>query len=258
MVLLVEAWQHDRHLHVGATVTVHCCRLVASCVVTGLRITCLAGGVGAARFLTGLLAVLDEDHPGSEVTVVGNTADDVTLFGLHISPDLDTVMYTIGGGVHSEQGWGRADETFTTMAELAAYGVEPQWFSLGDRDLATHVVRTQMLSGYPLSAVTAALSQRWLADLPVPVTLLPMTDDRVETHVVVDDPERGRAGHALPGVVGALPGVPTGPSDRARRCRGGPTSAWCSRCHRRSRRGSPATVQPRREHRADPVGAWVA
>ncbi len=160
--------------------------------MTGLRITALAGGIGAARFLTGLLAEVAETHPGSEVTVIGNTADDVTLFGLHVSPDLDTVMYTLGGGVHPEQGWGRADETFHAREELAAYGVGPTWFGLGDRDLATHVVRTQMLGGYPLSEVTAALSRRWLDDLPVPVRLVPMTDDRVETHVVVDEPGSGR------------------------------------------------------------------
>lgn len=160
-----------------------------------MRITSLAGGTGAARFLRGLIAHLAEHDRDSEVTVIGNTADDVLLFGLHVSPDLDTVMYTLGGGVHEEQGWGRAHETFVVKGELAAYGVEPQWFGLGDRDLATHVVRTQMLAGYPLSAVTAALCRRWFADLPVPVRLLPMSDDRVETHVVVSDEYRRRAMH---------------------------------------------------------------
>ncbi len=159
------------------------------------RITALAGGVGAARFLTGLIDHCTRLHPGAELTVIGNTADDLQLFGLHVSPDLDTVMYTLGGGVHPDQGWGRADESFTVQGELAAYGVEPQWFALGDRDLATHVVRTQMLGGYPLSDVTAALCRRWLADTPIPVRLLPMTDDRVETHVVVDDEQGRRAVH---------------------------------------------------------------
>ena len=158
----------------------------------GLRIAALAGGVGAARLLTGLLSELAESHPDAEVTVIGNTADDVRLFGLHVSPDLDTVMYTLGGGINPEQGWGRAEDTFHAKDELVAYGVEPSWFGLGDRDLATHVVRTQMLGGYPLSEVTAALCRRWFADLPVPVQLLPMTDDRVETHVVVDHPDGGR------------------------------------------------------------------
>lgn len=160
--------------------------------MSALRVTALAGGIGAARFLTGLLAALGESHPDAEVTVIGNTADDVLLHGMHVSPDLDTVMYTLGGGVHPDQGWGRADETFTVSDELRAYGVGPDWFTLGDRDVATHVVRTQMLLGYPLSQVTAALCRRWFADLPVPVQLLPMSDDRVETHVVAVDPESGR------------------------------------------------------------------
>ncbi|MGZ4477990.1 MAG: 2-phospho-L-lactate transferase, partial [Nocardioidaceae bacterium] len=105
--------------------------------------------------------------------------------GLKVCPDLDTVMYTLGGGIDEERGWGRTGETWHAKEELAAYGVEPTWFGLGDRDLATHLVRTQMLeAGYPLSAVTAALCVRWQPG----VTLLPMTDDRVETHVVIDDP----------------------------------------------------------------------
>lgn len=148
-----------------------------------LRITALAGGIGGARFLRGLLRAA----PPAEVTVIGNTADDITLHGLHVSPDLDTVMYTLGGGIHEEQGWGRADESFAVMDELAAYGAEPQWFGLGDRDLATHVIRTQMLgAGYPLSAVTEALCDRWQPG----IRLIPMTDDRVETHVVVAEPSQ--------------------------------------------------------------------
>ncbi len=159
------------------------------CSVAGvLRITALAGGIGAARFLRGLLRAV----PDADVAVIGNTADDITLHGLHVSPDLDTVMYTLGGGIHEGQGWGRADETFVVKDELAAYGAEPQWFGLGDRDLATHVVRTQMLgAGYPLSAVTEALCDRWQPG----VRLLPMTDDRVETHVVVDEGDGARAVH---------------------------------------------------------------
>jgi LPPG:FO 2-phospho-L-lactate transferase len=147
-----------------------------------VRIVVLAGGIGAARFLRGLRRAV----PDAEITVVGNTADDITLFGLRVCPDLDTVMYTLGGGIHEEQGWGRADEHFVVREELTAYGVGPAWFGLGDRDFATHIVRTQMLdAGYPLSAVTAALCERWLPG----VTLLPMSDDRVETHVVIDDPD---------------------------------------------------------------------
>ena len=141
-----------------------------------MRITVLAGGVGGARFLRGLKAAA----PEAEITVIGNTGDDISLFGLHVSPDLDTVMYTLGGGINSEQGWGRADETFTVLHELTAYGAGPGWFGLGDRDFATHIARTSMLQGgLPLSAVTGALCERWQPG----ITLLPMTDDRVETHV---------------------------------------------------------------------------
>jgi LPPG:FO 2-phospho-L-lactate transferase len=149
-----------------------------------MRITALAGGIGGARFLRGLLRELARREGDHEVTVVGNTADDVTLHGLRVCPDLDTVMYTLGGGVHEEQGWGRADERFTVAEELAAYGAQPQWFTLGDRDVATHLVRTRMLGlGYSLSQVTDALCARWQPG----VRLLPMSDDPVETHVVIAD-----------------------------------------------------------------------
>jgi LPPG:FO 2-phospho-L-lactate transferase len=153
-----------------------------------MRITVLAGGIGGARFTRGLLHHLRTSGTDAEVTVVGNTGDDIRVFGLQVCPDLDTLMYTLGGGISEERGWGREDETFTVKDELAAYGVEPTWFGLGDRDTATHLVRTQMLAaGYPLSAVTAALCARWAPG----VTLLPMTDERVETHVVVDGDEPG-------------------------------------------------------------------
>jgi LPPG:FO 2-phospho-L-lactate transferase len=113
------------------------------------------------------------------------------VHGLKICPDLDTVMYTLGDGIDHDRGWGRRDETWHAKDELAAYGVEPTWFGLGDRDLATHLVRTQMLdAGYPLSEVTAALCRRWLS--PVfggRVRLLPMSDDRVETHIAIADPD---------------------------------------------------------------------
>src|ERR1700736_682835 len=136
-----------------------------------MRITALAGGVGGARFLRGLLAAA----PEAQVTVIGNVGDDITLHGLRVCPDLDTVMYTLGGGIHEGQGWGRADETFSVAADLGEYGVGPDWFTLGDRDIATHLVRTQMLdAGYPLSAVTEALCARWKPG----VRLLPATDDR--------------------------------------------------------------------------------
>ncbi|WP_431776066.1 2-phospho-L-lactate transferase [Streptomyces cucumeris] len=147
-----------------------------------MRIVVLAGGIGGARFLRGLKSAA----PDADITVIGNTGDDIHLFGLKVCPDLDTVMYTLGGGIHEEQGWGRTDESFAVKEELAAYGVGPDWFGLGDRDFATHIVRTQMMgAGYPLSAVTEALCARWQPG----VRLLPMTDDRVETHVLIDDPE---------------------------------------------------------------------
>ncbi len=158
-------------------------------------VTVLSGGVGGARFLQGLLHLAGRSASAPEVTVVANTADDLWLHGLKVCPDLDTVMYTLGGGIDAERGWGRTGETWHAKEELAAYGVEPTWFGLGDRDLATHLVRTEMLAaGYPLSAVTAALCRRWEPG----VRLLPMSDDRVETHIVIDDdsqPSGQRAVH---------------------------------------------------------------
>ena len=133
-----------------------------------MRITVLAGGVGAARFLRGLKAAA----PDEEITVIGNTGDDITLYGLRVCPDLDTVMYTLGGGINEDQGWGRAQESFTLRAELAAYGASPDWFTLGDRDFATHILRSQLLAaGQPLSAVTEVLCRRWQPG----VRLLPMS-----------------------------------------------------------------------------------
>jgi LPPG:FO 2-phospho-L-lactate transferase len=152
-----------------------------------MHITALSGGIGGARFLRGLRTILD---PDDRLTVIGNTADDIWMFGLKICPDLDTVMYTLGGGIDDDRGWGRVDETWRVKKELAEYGVEPTWFGLGDRDFATHIVRTQLLgAGYPLSAVTEALCARWLPSTPelANVRLLPMSDDRVETHIVIDD-----------------------------------------------------------------------
>src|SRR3989440_10567909 len=147
-----------------------------------MRIVVLAGGIGGARFLTGVRAT------GAEVAAIVNVGDDVTLHGLRICPDLDSVMYTLGGGADAERGWGRAGETWTVKAELAAYGAEPSWFGLGDKDVATHLIRTRMLdAGYPLSAVTEALCARWQPG----VRLLPASDDRLETHAVTD----GRAIH---------------------------------------------------------------
>ncbi len=160
------------------------------------NVTVLSGGMGGARFLQGLLhGIAAGSLPGvahdAVVTVVANTADDLWMHGLKICPDLDTVMYTLGDGIDPERGWGRREETWSVKQELADYGVEPTWFGLGDRDIATHLVRTQMLdAGYPLSQVTDALCRRWLAPtLGDRVRLIPMTDDRVETHIAIADPD---------------------------------------------------------------------
>jgi LPPG:FO 2-phospho-L-lactate transferase len=151
---------------------------------TGRRIVVLAGGIGGARFLRGLLAALRVDEPSAAVTVIGNTGDDITLLGLRICPDLDTVMYTLGGGIDESQGWGRAEESFAVKEELGAYGAGPAWFGLGDRDIATHVLRTSWLGeGVSLSEVTRRLCERWQPG----VQLLPMSDDPIETHVRIND-----------------------------------------------------------------------
>jgi LPPG:FO 2-phospho-L-lactate transferase len=158
-----------------------------------VRVTVLVGGVGGARFLLGVksalgLPAVGEGESEHEITAVVNVGDDVWMHGVRICPDLDTCMYTLAGGIDTERGWGRLGETWTVRDELAAYGAEPTWFGLGDRDLATHLVRSRMLrAGYALSDVTAALCDRWRPG----VRLLPATDDRVETHVVVDDPDTG-------------------------------------------------------------------
>jgi LPPG:FO 2-phospho-L-lactate transferase len=168
------------------------------------RVVVLAGGVGGARFLLGLKAALGLPPIGPpagspadtgaehDITAVVNTGDDIWLHGLRICPDLDTCMYTLGGGIDTERGWGRAGETWVVKAELARYRADPDWFGLGDRDLATHLIRTRMLhDGYPLSVVTGALCARWRPG----VRLLPATDDRCETHVVVTDAQGPRAMH---------------------------------------------------------------
>jgi len=144
-----------------------------------VRITVLAGGIGGARFLRGVRAACPDD----DITAIVNTGDDVTLHGLRICPDLDSVMYTLGEVHDHERGWGRAGESWRIKEELAAYGAEPSWFGLGDLDIATHLVRTRMLdAGYGLGDVTAALCERWKPG----VRMVPMTDDRCETHVIVE------------------------------------------------------------------------
>ncbi len=158
----------------------------------------MVGGVGGARFLLGVQQLLRlgqfaPDPEGQaevehELTAVVNIGDDAWMHGVRICPDLDTCMYTLGGGIDPERGWGHRDETWHAKEELAAYGVQPDWFGLGDRDLATHLVRSQMLrAGYPLSQVTEALCTRWNPG----ARLLPASDDRCETHVVITDPDTG-------------------------------------------------------------------
>lgn len=138
-------------------------------------IVALAGGVGAARFLDGLSRIA----PPRQLLVVGNVGDDAEIHGLHISPDLDTVMYTLAGMANRRQGWGLQRETFHCLEALARLGGET-WFRLGDRDLATHLYRTDRLrAGAPLSEITAALA----AALGVAVRILPATDDRLRTLV---------------------------------------------------------------------------
>lgn len=162
-----------------------------------MKVTVLVGGVGGARFLLGVQQFLGLGQfagaatgPGGEheVTAVVNIGDDAWMHGVRICPDLDTCMYTLGGGIDTERGWGHRDETWNAKAELAAYGTQPDWFGLGDKDLGTHLVRSQMLrAGYPLSQVTEALCVRWAPG----ARLLPASDDRCETHVVVTDPDDG-------------------------------------------------------------------
>lgn len=159
-----------------------------------MQIVVLAGGVGGSTFVRGVRRA----YPDAQLSVVGNTADDITLHGLRICPDLDTMMYRLGGGGDDERGWGRLDESWRVLGELATYGIEPSWFSLGDLDLGTHLVRTQLLqAGRTLTEVTAVLAARWLAGDPR-LRLLPMSDDPVETHVVVadaDEPSGRRTVH---------------------------------------------------------------
>jgi LPPG:FO 2-phospho-L-lactate transferase len=165
-------------------------------------ITVLAGGVGGAKFTQGLLQYLHEQYtphaPDTEipeVTVIANTGDDMWLNGLRVCPDLDTVMYTLGGGISQEQGWGRENETRRTSAEISAYGRGWDWFTLGDLDLGTHIVRTDMLhEGCTLTEVTEYLCRRWQPG----VELLPMSDEPIETHVrLAEDIDEHRAGDLI-------------------------------------------------------------
>lgn len=139
-------------------------------------ITTLAGGVGAARFLQGLVNVV----PEKDITVIVNTGDDIDLHGLHISPDIDIVMYTLAGIVDEEKGWGIQGDTFHCLELLDKYGFET-WFNLGDKDLATHLYRTHLLTkGVTISEVTTKICKK----LGLQLSILPMTDQKVETKVV--------------------------------------------------------------------------
>ena len=141
-----------------------------------MKVVLLSGGGGGARFARGLQQALE---PG-ELTVVGNVGDDVEVLGLHISPDLDSLLYTLAGLIDEERGWGRAGETWNALESAAAWGGE-DWFRLGDLDLGLHLVRTHALrDGVPLSEVTA----RFVARVGLATRILPGTDDRLRTHVV--------------------------------------------------------------------------
>jgi LPPG:FO 2-phospho-L-lactate transferase len=143
-----------------------------------MRITALAGGIGAGRFLRGLVREVEE----SDVTAIVNTGDDVSMHGLHVSPDLDSVTYWLGDAFDRERGWGRRDETFRATEELRRFDPDLAWFNLGDLDLATHLFRTNLLaSGTGLSEVTARVAARF----GIRARLLPMTEDPVTTRIVV-------------------------------------------------------------------------
>jgi LPPG:FO 2-phospho-L-lactate transferase len=172
-----------------------------------MKITVLSGGIGGARFLRGLRAHVREAYPssgddnnggdrdsdrdgdsgsdgGASITAIVNTGDDMWLAGLRITPDLDSIMYTLAGENDEVRGWGRLGETERVSAELAKYGVGWPWFTLGDLDLGTHIARSSMLrDGLTLAQVTERITSRW----PLGVSLLPATNDEVETHVVVED-----------------------------------------------------------------------
>jgi LPPG:FO 2-phospho-L-lactate transferase len=143
-----------------------------------VRVVSLAGGIGAGKFLRGLVRAVDP----SNVTVVVNTGDDIVVHGLHVSPDLDSVTYWLGDAFDRDRGWGRRDESFRAMEELRAFDPSMAWFNLGDLDLATHLFRTNVLSsGAPLSEATRRIAARF----GVPARLVPMTDDRVTTRITV-------------------------------------------------------------------------
>ena len=146
-----------------------------------MNVTVLSGGVGGARFVQGLLDAIDP----AGVTVIGNVGDDLEVFGLHVSPDLDTLLYTLGGVADEERGWGRADETWNALEAAGELGAEA-WFQLGDKDLGLHLARAETLAqGDPLSAIT----ERFARLLGIAARILPATDDRLRTWIQTDDGE---------------------------------------------------------------------
>jgi LPPG:FO 2-phospho-L-lactate transferase len=186
-----------------------------------VNVTVLSGGVGGARFVQGLLDAIDP----AGVTVIGNVGDDLEVFGLHVSPDLDTLLYTLGGVADEERGWGRADETWNALETAGELGAEA-WFQLGDRDLGLHLARAEALERHePLSAIT----ERFARALGIAARILPATDDRLRTWIQTDDGELpfqewfvhrrhepevlgvrfdgAETAHAAPGVLDALAGA---------------------------------------------------
>ena len=148
---------------------------IAPDTIARMHVTVLAGGVGAARFLEGLVQVV----PPEEITVISNIGDDDEFFGLHVSPDIDTVIYTLAGVIDPEHGWGLAGETYSTLDAIQRFGYET-WFTLGDRDLATHLFRTQQLrEGATLSEATQRIAEAF----GLRFRLLPVSDDRIRTLV---------------------------------------------------------------------------
>jgi LPPG:FO 2-phospho-L-lactate transferase len=140
--------------------------------------TALAGGVGAARFLTGLVKLVN----GKDLSIIVNTGDDIELFGLHISPDLDIVTYTLAGIVNEEKGWGIRGDTFHCLEKLKKFNRQT-WFNLGDKDIATHLFRTELLNnGLKLSDVTAKIGH----SLGLKMKILPMTNDKFETRILTE------------------------------------------------------------------------
>lgn len=176
-----------------------------------MKVTVVAGGVGGAKFVKGLRALLQRDHPEQEISVVANVGDDMWLSGLKVCPDLDSLMYALAGVNDAERGWGRQDESERVSAEMDSYGVGWPWFTLGDLDLGTHIARTGLLrEGLPLSEVTARLCSRW--DLGA--RLLPAADSEVETWVELEpghqepDSEEPRSVHFEEWWVRLRAGVP--------------------------------------------------